>query len=53
MLASKIKFVLIAASLLVLGGAACKWEEPGNQCRAKEGCKCISGDCEPDYPTPK
>lgn len=52
MLANKLKFILIATSLLILGSAACKWQEPGNSCRAKEGCQCIA-DCEPDYPTPK
>ena len=52
MLANKLKFVLIATSLLILGSAACKWQDPYTECRAKEGCQCIS-DCEPDYPTPK
>jgi hypothetical protein len=51
MLASKIKFVLIAASLLILGSAACKWEPPGGECRAKEGCQCIA-DCESELPNP-
>jgi hypothetical protein len=52
MLASKIKFILVATSLLILGNVACKWQEPGGECRAKEGCQCISGDGD-CYPTPK